>query len=128
MVTFMLSPVRLRRGEARNAQPSGAKHTKQAPDRGSAKILGLRPGEFRAGAPVRAGPRENAEHSAGADHAHVGARELRPARSQVRARDTSCVGFTNMSAISSQTSVTTMYTIAIASIDCGARTPAANTA
>src|SRR5450631_520380 len=43
-------------------------------------------------------------------------------------RDTSCVGLTKRSAISSHVSVTSMYTIAMASTDCGARTPAANTA
>ena len=43
-------------------------------------------------------------------------------------RETSWVGLTKRNAISSQTSVTAMYTIAIASTDCGARTPAANTA
>ena len=44
------------------------------------------------------------------------------------ARVTICVGLTNRNAISSHTSVVTMYTTAIASIDCPGRTPAANTA
>jgi hypothetical protein len=44
------------------------------------------------------------------------------------ARVTICVGLTNRSAISSHTSVVTIYTTAIASIDCPGRTPAANTA
>ncbi len=43
-------------------------------------------------------------------------------------RLTSCVGLTKRSAISSHASVTIMYTMAMASTDCGARTPAANTA
>src|SRR4030095_12532716 len=38
-------------------------------------------------------------------------------------RETSCVGLTKRNAISSHVSVTSMYTIAIASTDCGARTP-----